>query len=64
MVTVYTIRKFDMQKELDACVMCTWHNDRVVWGPLLVARCVEWTLHVDESMNEVVVILTVCMKHN
>ena len=55
MVTVYTIRKFDMQKELDACVMCTWHNDRVVWGPLLVARCVEWTLHVVESVSEVVV---------
>ena len=56
--------KFHSVVKLDACVMCTWHNDRVVGGPLLVARCVEWTLHVDESMNEVVVILTVCMKHN
>ena len=56
-----------MQRELDACVMCPLHNDRVVWGPLLVARCVKWALHVyvvDESVNEVVVILTRCMKHN
>ena len=47
--------KFDSVVKLDACVMCTWHNDRVVWGPLLVARCVEWTLHVVESVSEVVV---------
>ena len=47
--------------------MSTWHNDRIVWGPVLVARCVKWALHVhvfDESVNEVVIIVTRCIKHN
>ena len=45
--------------------MSTWHNDRIVWGPVLVASCVEWALHVhvvEESVNEVVIIVTHCMK--
>ena len=44
--------------------MDTWHNDRIVWGPVLVARCVKCALHVhvvEESVNEVVINVTRCM---
>ena len=43
---------------LDVCVMPTRCSGRVVRGPGLVVRCVEWVLHVVESVNEVVVDLT------
>ena len=39
------------------CNVCL-RNNRVVWGPLLVARCVKCALHVYvvyESVNEVII---------
>ena len=43
---------------LNVCVISTQYIDRVIRGPGLVARCVEWMLHVVESVNEVAVHLT------
>ena len=43
---------------LDVCVIQTWYSDRVIRGPGLVGRCIEWVLHVVESVNEVAVHLT------
>ena len=39
---------------LDVCVISFQCSGRVVRGPGLVVRCVEWVLHVVESVNEVV----------
>ena len=43
---------------LDVCVIQTWYSDRVVRGPGLVGRCIEWVLHVVESVDEAAVNLT------
>ena len=43
---------------LDVCVKRSQYSGRVVRGPGLVVRCVEWVLHVVESVNEVVINLT------
>ena len=50
--------KFLSAVMLDVCVKPSQCSDRVVRGPGLVARCVEWVLHVVESVNEVAVHLT------
>ena len=45
--------------------MSAWHIDRIVWGPVLVARCVKWALRVhvvEESVKEVVISVTRYMK--
>ena len=43
---------------LDVCVIQTWYFVRVIRGPGLVGRCIEWVLYVVESVNEVAVHLT------
>ena len=43
---------------LDVCVIQTRYSDRVIRGPGLVGRCIEWVLHVVESVNEAAVNLT------
>ena len=50
-----SILKFHSVVILDACVMPSLCNDRVVQSSELVARCIEWVLHVVESVSEVVV---------
>ena len=55
---VYSTIKYISAVILDVCVIQTQCSDRVIRGPGLVARCVEWVLHVDESVNEAAVNLT------
>ena len=50
-----SILKFHSIVILDACVMRSLCNDRVIWSSELIARCIEWVLHVVESVSEVVV---------
>ena len=55
---VYRTIIFYSAVTLDVCVIPTQCSGRVVRGPGLVVRCVEWVLHVVESEYEVAINLT------